>query len=80
MDPLTGFLISLAVGLAINIIAYLIMPKPKKPKPTAAKDMEAPTAEAGRPIPVVFGTITVKGLNILWYGDKRTHEYQIRNQ
>jgi hypothetical protein len=73
-----GFIIPLLVGLALNIVAYLIMPKPKKPKPPAAKDMESPTAEAGRPIPVLFGTVTQKGMNILWFGDKRTHEYQAR--
>lgn len=32
--------------------------------------MESPTAEAGRPIAVVFGEILVKSPNFLWYGDK----------
>jgi hypothetical protein len=68
--------IALLIGLALNIIAYLIMPKPKQPKPEAAKDMDNPTAESGRPIPVVFGTITVKGGNILWFGEKTLHEYE----
>ncbi len=64
--------ISLLIGLALNIIAYLIMPKPKQPKPPAAKDAEDPVAEAGMAIPVVFGTLSVKGLNILWFGEKKT--------
>ena len=68
--------VALLVGLAINIIAYLIMPKPKQPKPPAAKDLEDPTAEAGRPMPVVFGTITVKGGNIVWFGEKSLKEYE----
>ncbi len=67
----------LLVALALNVVAYLIMPKPKTSKPEAAKDMENPTADAGRPIPVVFGTLTVKGLNVLWYGDKSTREREI---
>ena len=66
-----GWFLTLLIGLALNIIAYLLMPKPKPPKPPEAKDMDNPTAEAGRPIPVVFGVITVKGLNILWFGDKK---------
>lgn len=65
-----AWFLQLLIGLAINIIAYLIMPKPKQPKPPEAQDMEDPTSEAGRPVPVAFGTIEVKGLNFLWWGDK----------
>lgn len=65
-----GWFIPLLIGLALSVVSYLIMPKPKAPKPPAAKDMDDPTAESGRPIPVVFGTVTVKGLNVLWFGQK----------
>lgn len=64
-----AFWIPFLVAMVFTVVAYLIMPKPKKAQPSATRDMEAPTADAGRPIPVVFGTITVKGLNVLWYGD-----------
>lgn len=67
--------LQLLIGLAIAVVGYLIMPKPKPPKPPAVKDMESPTAEAGRPMPVIFGTVTVKGSNIIWYGEKRTQEH-----
>lgn len=67
-----SFWVQLLIGIALNIVAYLIMPKPKAPKPPAVDDLENPTADAGRPIPVVFGTKTVRGLNVLWYGDKST--------
>jgi hypothetical protein len=60
----------IVVALAAVALNLLLAPKVKAPKPEAVKDLESPTAEAGRPIPVVFGTITVKGLNVLWYGDK----------
>lgn len=70
------FLILLAV-VAVEVVAYLIMPKPKAPKPAAVQDEQAPTAEAGRPIPVTFGEITVSGVNVLWYGDKATRTYQV---
>jgi len=29
-------------------------------------------AEEGRPIPVVFGTVTITGANVLWYGNLRS--------
>lgn len=72
-----NFIIQILVALALNIIAYLIMPKPKTAKPAAVKDLDDPVAEAGMPIPVVFGTVTVKGLNVLWFGDKAKYTYQV---
>jgi predicted phage tail protein len=73
-----SWLIPLLVSLVLNVVAYLLAPKPKTPKPDAARDLEDPTAEAGRPIPVVFGTITVKGGNILWFGEKSIKVKKIR--
>lgn len=72
-----AWFIALAIGIALTVIAYMIMPKPKAPKPPEAKDMESPTAEAGRPLPVVFGSLTVKGLNCLWFGEKSKREYEV---
>jgi hypothetical protein len=72
-----AWFIGLLIGLALSVVAYLIMPKPKMAKPEAAKDMENPTADAGRPVPVVFGTVTVKGLNVLWFGEKSTVSREI---
>lgn len=62
----------------IRFILKLLSPRVKKQKPEAVKDLEDPTADAGRTIPVVFGTITVKGLNILWFGDKSHRKYKVK--
>lgn len=75
MAVFAPFLIQLFVAIALSIISYALMPKPKTAKPAAATDMESPTADAGREVPVVFGQITVKGTNILWYGDKAVLEW-----
>ncbi len=32
-------------------------------------DVNAPTADQGKAIPVVFGTCLIKSSNIVWYGD-----------
>lgn len=72
-----AWFIQLLVAIVFTIVAYIIMPKPKTPKPAAATDMEAPTAEGGRPVPVIFGTITIRGTNILWWGDKSLREYEV---
>jgi hypothetical protein len=63
------FWIPLLIAIAMMVVAYLIMPKPKAPQPAATRDLETPTADAGRPVPVVFGTLRVKGLNVVWYGE-----------
>ena len=60
----------IALAIASVALSLLLAPRPKAPKPDSVKDLEDPTSEAGRPIPVVFGTVTVKGLNVLWHGDK----------
>lgn len=71
-------LANILIALVLNIVAYMLAPKPKTAKPDTATDLEDPVAEAGKPIPVVFGTITVKGLNVLWFGDKNTIEVKIK--
>lgn len=72
------WLIQLVVAVALAVISYALAPKPKKQKPPATRDLDDPTAEAGRPIPVVFGTINVKSGNILYFTDKGKREYEVR--
>jgi hypothetical protein len=70
--------ISLLIGLALSVVSYLLAPKPKKQQPPAAAPMDDPTAEAGRPIPVLFGTHIFKDPNILWFGDKISQNHEIK--
>lgn len=62
--------------LALAIVTYYFLPKPKVEVPQV-EDMENPTADAGRPVPVVFGTLQVTGLNVLWFGDKEYKEREV---
>lgn len=73
-----AWFIPLLIGLAFTVISYLITPRPKAPKPEAARDLENPTAEAGRPAAVLFGTKTIRDPNIIWYGDKSKVTYKIK--
>lgn len=73
-----AWFVPILVSFLLSVVSYLLAPKPKQPKPQAAKDMDDPTAEAGRPIPVPFGTILIKGVNIIWFGEKRTRTYQVK--
>jgi predicted phage tail protein len=67
----------LLIAIAFQVVAFLLAPKPKKQQPPETKDLDNPVAERGKPVPVVFGTLTVKGLNILWYGDKQFVKYKV---
>jgi hypothetical protein len=57
------------VSLVMMALSYALQPRAPKPKAAALEDFDVPTAEEGRPIPVVFGTVRMTGPNVLWYGD-----------
>lgn len=61
-----AYIIVLAVVLILGIA---LAPKPPAPKAAEISDFDFPTAEEGRPIPVLFGEIDITGANVLWYGD-----------
>ena len=50
------------------VLAVALAPKPPAAKAAMLDDFDIPTAEPGRPIPVVFGTYAVKSPNVVWYG------------
>lgn len=64
------FLARLAIGIAFQVLGYLLGPRQKAEKPPAVSDIDDPTAEAGRPIPVIFGSVTISSLNNLGFWDK----------
>jgi predicted phage tail protein len=74
-----NFLVQIAIAVVMLIVSYVLAPKPKQPKPASVDDLKEPTAEAGRPVPVVFGTMNVKGLNVLWYGDKSINNRTVKS-
>lgn len=59
----------LAVLVIAAVVSIALAPKPPRPKPAALDELDAPTAEEGRPIGVVFGEVTVRSANVVWYGD-----------
>lgn len=76
-DERGAWFVALLIGLALNIIAYLLLPKPKTEKPPAAQEGDNPTALAGIPIPKIVGTVIVKELNVLDYRDKGMLTYTV---
>lgn len=63
---------NIVAWLALTLISVAFAPKPKSPKPAKLSELEVPTADKGRPMPVLFGTRDIKAPNNLWYGHLRT--------
>ena len=60
------FVAILVVSVAISIA---LAPTPPNARPASLSEFTVPTAQEGRPIPVIFGTVTVQSPNVVWYGD-----------
>jgi hypothetical protein len=54
-----------------TIVSELLRPKPANRPAASLGDFNFPTAEDGRPLPIVAGTVLVSGHNVVWYGDLR---------
>lgn len=67
---LLPLLITAFISFTMQVVGYLMIGRQKADKSESVRDWEMPTAEAGRPIPVVFGEIEITGINCLWYGEK----------
>lgn len=67
----------LAVLIVSAYISYALAPKPPSPKPASLADFDVPTADESREIPVVFGTVTITGANVIWYGNLRAEQIEI---
>lgn len=61
-----------ALYVGQHILGIIYRPKPKgerRPRALGLGDFDVPTIEEGRPIPVVCGTVRLKGPSVVWYGD-----------
>jgi hypothetical protein len=61
----------IAVFISPLLLAFAFMPKPQTQKPRGINEVQAPTAEVGREIAVLFGTRDIEGPNCVWYGKVR---------
>lgn len=62
-------IIALILMIIAMILSLVLRPKPIPPFAAQLSDFHVPTADAGRPVPVIFGTVLIKGPNVVWYGD-----------
>jgi hypothetical protein len=61
----------IVITVASMVVAEIIRPKQKYDPPPAAglEDFTVPTAEEGRPIPVLYGTVKLEGPNVVWWDE-----------
>ena len=61
------------VIFVVAIVAALALaptpPSQESAKPKTLADFDVPTAEDGRRLPIIFGTVLFKSPNNIWYGD-----------
>lgn len=62
----------LVVFIASIAVSAALTPRPQEPKPASLGDINVPTAEPGRNVPIIFGTVVVEDPNVVWYGDLST--------
>lgn len=72
-----GFWVQLAIAVVLSVVSYMLTPKPKSSS-VQTQDLREPTAEAGLPVPVVFGEVTVTRPNVLYYGDIGKRQYEVK--
>lgn len=60
------YVISFVVSLAY---VYSQIPKAASVTSPSESDVDIPTAEEGKAVPVVFGTVAITDFNCVWYGD-----------
>jgi len=71
------FIFQLLIGIALNILAALLTPQPKAER-QEVKELSVPTAEGGKPVPVVFGTVVITAPNFIEYVKQGHIEYKIK--
>lgn len=62
-------IIALILMVTAMVLSIVMRPKPIPPIAAGLSDFTVPTADANRPIPVIWGTVMLKGPNVTWYGD-----------
>ena len=62
----------IAVFVVALVVSFAMTPKPQTQKPAGINEVNVPTAEEGREIPVIFGTMLIEDINIVDHRNLRT--------
>ena len=56
----------------IALYIFTRIPKPESAPRPGINEINVPTADPSRDIPVIFGTVDIYAPNCVWYGDFKT--------
>lgn len=74
---IAAWIVQLLIAVALQVLALVLTPKPKGPKPTEVEQGENPTAEAGKPVPKLWGTARISETNVIGFWDKSSRQYKV---
>lgn len=65
--------VTFLIYAALFVLSDLLLPKPdvENAKPAGLGDFGFPTADEERVVPLIWGTVRVRGPNVVWWGDLR---------
>ncbi len=63
------FWFALLLFVGSTVLSALLQRRPKDVQPSSLGDFTFPTAQEGRVIPIVYGTVKISAPNVIWYGD-----------
>jgi hypothetical protein len=62
--------IPLLIMVGTTALQVLLTRRPQQNfQPSSLGDIDAPTADEGRTIPVIFGTVRLRSPNVTWFGN-----------
>lgn len=70
-EPVQAIWATLILFVVSILLNELLRPKPavEDARPRGLGDFQFPTATEGRVVPIVWGTVRLRGPNVTWYGD-----------
>lgn len=66
-----GLFLTFLFYVGAFLVTELLRPKPdiENARPAGLGDFNFPTAEEGRVVPLIWGTVRIAGPNVIWFGD-----------
>lgn len=58
----------IVLWVVTSLISYMLAPKPQTDPPASLEDVEIPSVDEGKEIPVIFGRMEISPF-VAWYGD-----------
>ena len=71
-----NFIFQIIIAIAMAFAAAFLTPRQKQPKPEV-EELDSPTADAGKEIPWIFGTLWVESGNVIFSAEKSSDTDEI---